>query len=148
MTVILHAKIVAKAEHAEAVKKQLLAIKDDADNKEEECLVYRVNQVVDDKNTFILFEEMKCTSPVERRQSITDLVHPSADTTSTPQSTAGSALETVAQALKNALPSTDATASNGDLQIGSLGILHPAVLDNFALVNPCSVLEINVEPFL
>ncbi|KAJ9121957.1 hypothetical protein QFC24_004540 [Naganishia onofrii] len=83
---------------------------------------------------------------------------PSTDASSTatpmgPLSTAGSALETVAQALKDALPSTTATASNGtqekgDLQIGSLGILHPSVLDNFALVNPCSVLEINVEPFL
>ena len=59
----------------------------------------------------------------------------------------GSALETVAQALKDALPTTDGSSSS-DMVIGSLGILHPSVLENFSLVNPCSVLEINVEPFL
>ncbi|KAJ9111211.1 hypothetical protein QFC22_006586 [Naganishia vaughanmartiniae] len=69
MTVILHAKVVAKAEHAEAVKKQLLAIKDDADKKEEGCLVYRVNQVVDDKNTFILFEEYANESAFKHHQA-------------------------------------------------------------------------------
>jgi phenylalanyl-tRNA synthetase beta chain len=61
----------------------------------------------------------------------------------------GSVFETVAKALKDALPTSSETSSTtGDMIIGSLGILHPTVLDNFSLVNPCSVLEINVEPFL
>ncbi|GHJ85746.1 hypothetical protein NliqN6_2148 [Naganishia liquefaciens] len=59
MTITLHAKVVAKPEHAEAVKKQLLTVKDAADNKEEGTLLYRVNQKKSDKNTFILFEEYK-----------------------------------------------------------------------------------------
>lgn len=33
-------------------------------------------------------------------------------------------------------------------RIGTFGILHPEVLTNFALVNPCSALEINIESFL
>jgi phenylalanyl-tRNA synthetase beta chain len=64
--------------------------------------------------------------------------------TAQPEKT-GSALETVAKALKDALPTAHDSA---DIVIGSLGILHPSVLENFSLVNPCSVLEINVEPFL
>lgn len=68
--------------------------------------------------------------------------------TAQPEKT-GSALETVAQALKDALPtSASSQESSSDMVIGSLGILHPSVLENFSLVNPCSVLEINVEPFL
>lgn len=59
----------------------------------------------------------------------------------------GSVFETVAKALKDALPGSETTKA-GDMIIGSLGILHPTVLENFSLVNPCSVLEINVEPFL
>lgn len=61
----------------------------------------------------------------------------------------GSVFETVAKALKDALPTTlESSSTAGDVIIGSLGILHPTVLENFSLVNPCSVLEINVEPFL
>lgn len=60
----------------------------------------------------------------------------------------GSVFETVAKALKDALPTTSQSTPTGDMVIGSLGILHPTVLENYSLVNPCSVLEINVEPFL
>jgi phenylalanyl-tRNA synthetase beta chain len=61
-------------------------------------------------------------------------------------------LVTIAESLKAALPGvkthTDSTAPNGDIVIGSLGILHPSVLGNFELSRPCSALEIDVEPFL
>uniref|UniRef100_A0A183C6E0 phenylalanine--tRNA ligase n=1 Tax=Globodera pallida TaxID=36090 RepID=A0A183C6E0_GLOPA len=33
-------------------------------------------------------------------------------------------------------------------RIGTFGVLHPTVLGNFALTNPCSALEMNIEPFL
>lgn len=32
--------------------------------------------------------------------------------------------------------------------IGKIGVLHPIILDKFELVNPCSVLEIEIESFL
>ncbi|KDQ64648.1 hypothetical protein JAAARDRAFT_233835 [Jaapia argillacea MUCL 33604] len=34
-----------------------------------------------------------------------------------------------------------------DLAIGTLGILHPSVLENFDIGFPCSALEFNLEPF-
>jgi len=65
-------------------------------------------------------------------------------------------LATIAENLKAALPGvksshdskSESTAAGGDIVIGSLGILHPSVLVNFELVRPCSVLEIDIEPFL
>jgi phenylalanyl-tRNA synthetase beta chain len=39
--------------------------------------------------------------------------------------------------------------SKGDVsQIGSFGILHPEVLNNFEINYPGSAVEINLEPFL
>ena len=35
----------------------------------------------------------------------------------------------------------------GDLEIGVLGILHPAVLERFEISYPCSALEFTLEPF-
>lgn len=35
-----------------------------------------------------------------------------------------------------------------DKVIGKIGVLHPDVLAKFELTNPCSSLEINIEPFL
>jgi phenylalanyl-tRNA synthetase beta chain len=32
--------------------------------------------------------------------------------------------------------------------IGSFGIVHPDVLEDFNLIYPCSVLEMNIEPFM
>ncbi|XP_026293829.1 phenylalanine--tRNA ligase beta subunit [Frankliniella occidentalis] len=32
--------------------------------------------------------------------------------------------------------------------IGRMGVLHPSVLNSFDLANPCSAVEINIEPFL
>ncbi|KAJ9125260.1 hypothetical protein QFC22_000215 [Naganishia vaughanmartiniae] len=69
MAVILHAKIVSKPEFTEDVKKQLLSLKDVADNKEEGTLIYRVNQAIDDKNTFILFEEYKDEAAFEAHKA-------------------------------------------------------------------------------
>ncbi len=68
-------------------------------------------------------------------------------------------LHNIAETLKSALPDalkhaghaaaqTVKTAVGGDIEIGSLGILHPEVLDKFSIVNPCSALEIDVEAFL
>jgi len=34
-----------------------------------------------------------------------------------------------------------------DSAIGTLGILHPSVLENFEIGYPCSALEFNLEPF-
>ena len=61
-----------------------------------------------------------------------------------------SPLDTVAKALKSVLPGSEsAEGSNSrDLLIGSLGILHPTVLQNYSILNPCSSVEINIEPFL
>lgn len=35
-----------------------------------------------------------------------------------------------------------------DKIIGKIGVLHPTVLQNFELTNPCSVVELNLEPFV
>lgn len=37
--------------------------------------------------------------------------------------------------------------SQGDLEIGKLGILHPTVLEKFEIGYPCSALEFTLEPF-
>jgi phenylalanyl-tRNA synthetase beta chain len=34
-----------------------------------------------------------------------------------------------------------------DAAIGTLGILHPSVLEKFEIGFPCSALEFNLEPF-
>jgi phenylalanyl-tRNA synthetase beta chain len=34
-----------------------------------------------------------------------------------------------------------------DASIGTLGILHPSVLEKFEIGYPCSALEFNLEPF-
>lgn len=36
---------------------------------------------------------------------------------------------------------------NQDVEIGTLGILHPSVLEKFEIGYPCSALEFNLEPF-
>lgn len=36
---------------------------------------------------------------------------------------------------------------NGN-DIGKVGVLHPNVLHKFELNNPCSCVEINIEPFV
>jgi len=36
---------------------------------------------------------------------------------------------------------------NRDINIGSLGILHPSVLEKFEIGFPCSALEFTLEPF-
>lgn len=33
-------------------------------------------------------------------------------------------------------------------QIGTFGIVHPEVLNNFDIPDPCSFLELNIETFL
>ncbi|KAK4057224.1 phenylalanine--tRNA ligase subunit beta [Microbotryomycetes sp. JL221] len=65
-------------------------------------------------------------------------------------------LDTMKQKLASVLPGhkTAQTASKSspalvrDIEIGSLGILHPTVLKSFELDYPCSALEFDVEPFL
>lgn len=56
----------------------------------------------------------------------------------------GGVLDTVAGALKNALPGS----SSRDVCIGNIGVLHPLVLQNFDLTRPASALEISVEHLL
>ena len=56
----------------------------------------------------------------------------------------------------NFYPFSDPTFFNGRCaevlyagkSVGTFGVLHPEVLIKFGLVNPCSALEINIEPFL
>lgn len=33
-------------------------------------------------------------------------------------------------------------------RIGSFGVLHPTVLENFELINPTTAIEFNLEPFV
>jgi phenylalanyl-tRNA synthetase beta chain len=33
-------------------------------------------------------------------------------------------------------------------RIGVMGVVHPTVLGKFDIVNPCSVLELDLEPFV
>lgn len=38
--------------------------------------------------------------------------------------------------------------SGGERAVGKIGVLHPSVLQAFELTNPCSIFEINIEPFV
>ena len=38
--------------------------------------------------------------------------------------------------------------TRGGENIGTLGIVHPDVLQKFDIVNPCSILELDLEPLL
>lgn len=42
---------------------------------------------------------------------------------------------------------TSALGSHSDIELGSVGILHPSVLEKFEIPYPCSALEITLEPF-
>lgn len=66
------------------------------------------------------------------------------------ESSSASPLDTVPKALKSVLPgnASPESAASRDLLIGSLGILHPTVLQKYSILNPCSSVEINIEPFL
>ncbi|KAM0789338.1 hypothetical protein ACM66B_000171 [Microbotryomycetes sp. NB124-2] len=61
-------------------------------------------------------------------------------------------LDTIKQTLSSVLPGHKDSSGSGapvrDIEIGSLGILHPTVLKSFELDYPCSALEFDVEPFL
>lgn len=52
-----------------------------------------------------------------------------------------SALASIKHDIKAAFHSTS------DTEIGTLGILHPSVLEKFEIGYPCSALEFNLEPF-
>lgn len=58
-----------------------------------------------------------------------------------------SALESIKQKVKAALPSKDEAkaAVTSDIEIGIMGILHPTVLKNYEIDYPCSVFEITLE---
>lgn len=38
--------------------------------------------------------------------------------------------------------------NGANISIGKIGVLHPTVLKNFEITNPCSVVEIFIEPFV
>lgn len=48
---------------------------------------------------------------------------------------------------RHAQPKGATTSSKEDLEIGTLGILHPTVLEKFEIGFPCSALEFTLEPF-
>ena len=45
-------------------------------------------------------------------------------------------------------PGRQAFVTRGGENIGTLGIVHPDVLQKFDIVNPCSILELDLEPLL
>lgn len=59
-----------------------------------------------------------------------------------PESTTGSVALDWLPSLRNALD------QSGDVQIGTLGVLHPEVLQHFDIGYPCSALEFNLEVFI
>ena len=58
-----------------------------------------------------------------------------------PSSQKRSGLTAVKESIKSAL------GSHSDIELGSVGILHPSVLEKFEIQYPCSALEITLEPF-
>lgn len=58
-----------------------------------------------------------------------------------PPAKGGNKLTNIKEGIKTAL------YGQGDMEIGSLGILHPTVLANFEIGYPCSALEFTLEPF-
>jgi len=58
-----------------------------------------------------------------------------------PPSHKRSSLAAVKESIKSAL------GSHSDIELGSVGILHPSVLEKFEIPYPCSALEITLEPF-
>lgn len=58
-----------------------------------------------------------------------------------PSSKKHSGLAAVKESIKSAF------GSHPDVEIGSVGILHPSVLEKFEIQYPCSALEITLEPF-
>ena len=63
-----------------------------------------------------------------------------------PPTDTSSAFTNLKSTLANALPGS--TSSSRDVQIGSIGILHPSVLAKFDLDFPCSAVEFDLQPFL
>ena len=58
-----------------------------------------------------------------------------------PSSQKRSSLAAIKEGIKSAL------GSHSDIELGSVGILHPSVLEKFEIPHPCSALEITLEPF-
>ncbi|CAE6442265.1 unnamed protein product [Rhizoctonia solani] len=75
------------------------------------------------------------------------------DVISTIKSTISSVLPSKSQPVKTGLKegsaeSTHPLRSDGVIEIGSLGILHPSVLEKFEIPYPCSALEFDLAPFV
>lgn len=89
-------------------------------------------------------------SPIPADSVTNDTLHSDAvsDEAPAPEKSTLSPLHTIASALKSALPSSSKAAAPKDILLGSLGILHPSVLERFSIAHPCSALEIDVEAFL
>lgn len=45
-------------------------------------------------------------------------------------------------------PARSAAINYKKVKIGKIGVLHPTVVAAFELSTPCSVMEINIEPFV
>lgn len=76
-----------------------------------------------------------------------DLANASGTTgpSSTASSEVPSTFDHLKQTLSGALPGAN---SARDICIGSIGILHPSVLEKFELDFPCSTVEFDLKPFL
>ncbi|EGN92994.1 hypothetical protein SERLA73DRAFT_98289 [Serpula lacrymans var. lacrymans S7.3] len=68
-----------------------------------------------------------------------------------PKSRPSSALKSLEEDLKGLTHSIESAlhinSPSRDLEIGTLGVLHPSVLEKFEITYPCSALEFNLEPF-
>jgi phenylalanyl-tRNA synthetase beta chain len=58
-----------------------------------------------------------------------------------PSSQKPSGLTTIKEGIKSTF------GFHSDIELGSVGILHPSVLEKFEIAYPCSALEITLEPF-
>lgn len=85
-------------------------------------------------------EEASDTAAISQTASVIPLVD--AVPSSTAPTEKPSALDTIKQTLSSALPGA---GKGGDVQIGTLGILHPSVLTKFEIPFPISAVEFALE---
>jgi phenylalanyl-tRNA synthetase beta chain len=65
-----------------------------------------------------------------------------------PKTSSSTPAQPILKTIKETISSTFGGVSSKDVTIGTLGILHPSVLEKFEIGYPCSALEFNLEPFL
>lgn len=130
-------------------------------------IFYRPRKGTETKEPTPLLEDpevMNTASSKKDESAPLPTTSPATTTTESAKTKAAEVVSSITSTIKNVLPSkgepvktglkegsaesTHPPRADGVIEIGSLGILHPSVLEHFEIPYPCSALEFDLAPFV